>query len=72
MGRHAANSKECSIVIAALAKKLESSQNTSQNTSQTISQSSSQSSSQDSCSSSLKSAFNLLADQDMEEIEDQL
>ena len=72
MGRHAANSKECNIVIAALAKKLESSQNTSQNTTQTISQSSSQSGSQDNCSSSLKSAFNLLADQDMEEMEDQL
>ena len=68
MGRHAANSKKYNITIAALAKKLDSSQNTSQNTSQTISQSSSQ----DSCSSSLKSAFNLLADQDMEEMEDQL
>ena len=42
MGRHAANSKECNIVIAALAKKLDSSQNAGQNTSQTINQSSSQ------------------------------
>jgi hypothetical protein len=69
MGRHAANSKECNIVIAALAKKLDSSQNTSQ----TINQSSSQNTSQEfSYSSSLKSAFNLLADQEMEnEIEEE-
>ena len=74
MGRHAANSKECNIVIAALAKKLDSSQNAGQNTSQTINQSSSQNTSQEfSYSSSLKSAFNLLADQDMEEeMEEQL
>ena len=81
MGRHAANSKECNIVIASLAKKLNPTQNTnqtsqtiSQTSSQTIDQASSQNSSQDfSFNSSLKSAFNLLADEDMEEeIEDQL